>query len=84
MVVLQPLAWELKRDKEPEWWHPVMECASERAMKVIDLREELLITASRNLLARLYWPADGHFNPDGNRAYATIVATAIAPLLAQP
>ena len=83
VVVLQPLAWELRRDKVPEWWHPVMECASERATKVIDLREELLATASRESLARLYWPADGHFNPDGYRAYATIVATAIEPLLAR-
>jgi lysophospholipase L1-like esterase len=41
-----------------------------------------LTTASRDWLARLYWPADGHFNPDGYRAYATIVATAIEPLLA--
>ena len=82
VVVLQPLAWELKRAKEPEWWHPLMACASERAMEVIDLRKELLTTASEGSVARLYWPADGHFNPDGYQAYATIVATAIEPLLA--
>jgi lysophospholipase L1-like esterase len=80
VVVMQPMSQDF--DKEPEHWHELMECASERATKVIDLREELLTTASRDSLARLYWPADGHFNPDGYRAYATIVATAIEPLLA--
>jgi hypothetical protein len=82
VVVMQPLAQELRRGKEPEWWHPVMECARARATKVIDLREELLATASPASLARLYWPVDQHFNPDGYRAYARIVATAIKPLLA--
>jgi lysophospholipase L1-like esterase len=84
VVVLQPLGWwELRRDKEPEWWHPVMECADEHATKAVDLRQELLATAgSSDSLARLYWPVDHHFNPDGYRAYATIVATAVEPLLA--
>ncbi len=83
VVVLQPLGWELRREKEPEWWHPVMECASERATKAVDLRRELLATAaSPDSLARLYWPVDHHFNPDGYRAYATIVATVVEPLLA--
>jgi hypothetical protein len=82
VVVLQPMESDLRRDKEPEHWHALMECTSERATKVIDLREELLATASGDSLARLYWPVDQHFNPDGYRAYATIVATAIEPLLA--
>ena len=80
VVVLQPMSGDL--DKEPEHWHELVECANERATKAIDLREQLLATASRDSLARLFWPVDQHFNPDGYRAYATIVATAIEPLLA--
>ena len=84
VVVLQPFEWEFRRGKGPEWWHPVMECASERATKTVDLRQELLATAaSPDSLAQLYWPVDQHFNPDGYRAYATIVATVIEPLLAR-
>jgi lysophospholipase L1-like esterase len=83
VVVLQPLGWELRSEKQPEWWHPVMECANERATKALDLRQELLANAaSPDSLARLYWPVDHHFNPDGYRAYATIVATVVEPLLA--
>jgi lysophospholipase L1-like esterase len=83
VVVLQPMEWELQLDKETEWSHSVLECAEERATKAIDLRKELLATAaSPDSLARLYWPIDLHFNPDGYRAYATIVATAIEPLVA--
>lgn len=84
VVVLQPFGRELGSGQEPEWWHPVTECASERAIKTIDLRQELLATAaSPDSLARLYWPVDKHFNPEGYRTYATIVATGIERLLAR-
>ena len=65
VVVLQPMSGDL--DKEPEHWHELVECANERATKSIDLREQLLATASRDWLAQLFWPIDQHFNPDGYR-----------------
>jgi hypothetical protein len=81
VVVMQPMVGELRRGKEQKHWHELMKCARARATKVIDLREELLATASSASLARLYWPVDQHFKSDGYRAYARIVATAIEPLL---
>ena len=82
VVVIKAGRGDIIRQKEPsERQLSLMACAKKHAATAFDLGAKLSERFSPKEIEKLYWPIDGHFNPDGYEAYAQIVAAAIEPLV---